>query len=124
VPGKAGLVVLVWQGLSSYHPRCQSWRDPGTLPAIRRARATLALLPTPLPATAAPLLLCGKINSKKTLKQELIAMFEHDKLIQWAIELQALAQIGLTYTTNVYDRERFERIREIASRNHERENRS
>ena len=42
-------------------------------------------------------------------------MFEHDKLVQWAIELQSLAQIGLAYTTNVYDRERFERIREISA---------
>ncbi len=42
-------------------------------------------------------------------------MFEHDKLVQWAVELQSLAQIGLTYTTNVYDRERFERIREISA---------
>jgi ADP-ribose pyrophosphatase YjhB (NUDIX family) len=42
-------------------------------------------------------------------------MFEHDHLVQWAIELQALSQAGLAYSTNVYDRERFNRIREIAA---------
>ena len=33
----------------------------------------------------------------------------------WAVELQALAQNGLTYTKSVYERERYERIREIAA---------
>ena len=42
-------------------------------------------------------------------------MFEHDKLVRWSIELQALAQAGLAYTTNAYDRERFERIRAISA---------
>jgi hypothetical protein len=54
-------------------------------------------------------------SARYRLRQELPAMFEHDKLVQWAVELQSLAQIGLTYTTNVYDRERFERIREISA---------
>lgn len=35
--------------------------------------------------------------------------------LQWAIELQALAQNGLAYTDNKFDKERFERIREIAA---------
>ncbi|MDD7401387.1 MAG: NUDIX hydrolase [Eubacteriales bacterium] len=34
--------------------------------------------------------------------------------LSWAIELQALAQNGLAYTTNPFDRERFERIRQIS----------
>jgi len=35
--------------------------------------------------------------------------------LSWAMELQSLAQCGLAYTENVYDKERFERIREIAA---------
>ena len=33
----------------------------------------------------------------------------------WAIELQSLAQAGLTYGKDVYDKERYERIREISA---------
>lgn len=35
--------------------------------------------------------------------------------LQWAIELQSLAQNGLAYSPDVYDRERYERLREIAA---------
>ena len=35
--------------------------------------------------------------------------------LTWARELQSLAQNGLAYTVNDYDRERFERIRQIAA---------
>ena len=35
--------------------------------------------------------------------------------LQWAVELQSLAQAGLTYGRDAYDRERYERIREIAA---------
>lgn len=35
--------------------------------------------------------------------------------LTWAMELQSLAQCGLAYTENAFDRERFERIREIAA---------
>ena len=35
--------------------------------------------------------------------------------LNWAIELQSLAQAGLTYGKDVYDRERYERIREISA---------
>ncbi len=35
--------------------------------------------------------------------------------LDWAIELQSLAQAGLTYGKDVYDRERYERIREISA---------
>lgn len=35
--------------------------------------------------------------------------------IDWAIELQSLAQAGLTYGKDVYDKERYERIREISA---------
>ena len=35
--------------------------------------------------------------------------------LNWAIELQSLAQAGLTYGKDIYDRERYERIREISA---------
>lgn len=35
--------------------------------------------------------------------------------LKLAIEIQSLAQAGLTYTTNVYDIERYERLREISA---------
>lgn len=38
-----------------------------------------------------------------------------EKWLSWAIEIQSLAQNGLTYTQNVYDIERYERLREIAA---------
>ena len=42
-------------------------------------------------------------------------MNKNEKWLQWAVELQALAQAGLTYGKDVYDRERYERIREISA---------
>ena len=38
-----------------------------------------------------------------------------EKWLKWAIEIQSLAQAGLAYTQNVYDIERYERLREIAA---------
>ncbi len=38
-----------------------------------------------------------------------------EKWLYWAIEIQSLAQAGLAYTNNVYDIERYERLREIAA---------
>ena len=38
-----------------------------------------------------------------------------EKWLSWAIEIQSLAQAGLAYTDNVYDIERYERLREIAA---------
>ena len=38
-----------------------------------------------------------------------------EKWLKWAIEIQSLSQIGLTYTKDVYDRERYERLREISA---------
>ena len=37
------------------------------------------------------------------------------KWLDWAVELQALAQAGLFYSKDVYDVERFQRIRDIAA---------
>jgi ADP-ribose pyrophosphatase YjhB (NUDIX family) len=42
-------------------------------------------------------------------------MDHNEKWLEWAVELQALAQAGLTYGKDVYDRERYQRIREIAA---------
>ena len=39
---------------------------------------------------------------------------EEEKWLNWAIELQSLAQAGLAYGKDKFDIERFERIREIA----------
>lgn len=35
--------------------------------------------------------------------------------LEWAIELQSLAQAGLTYGKDIYDKERYERIRKISA---------
>ena len=42
-------------------------------------------------------------------------MNRNELWLQWVIELQSLAQAGLTYGKDVYDRERYERIREISA---------
>ncbi len=38
-----------------------------------------------------------------------------DRFAEWAEELQSLAQAGLYYAKDIFDRERFQRIREIAA---------
>ena len=38
-----------------------------------------------------------------------------EKWLKWAIEIQSLAQTGLAYTNNVYDIERYERLRDISA---------
>lgn len=35
--------------------------------------------------------------------------------LKWAIEIQSIAQTGLAYTEGAYDRERYERLREISA---------
>ena len=42
-------------------------------------------------------------------------MNKEKKWLQWAVELQSLAQAGLTYGKDAFDRERYERIREISA---------
>ena len=42
-------------------------------------------------------------------------MGTNEKWISWAMELQSLAQAGLTYGKDVFDKERYERIREISA---------
>lgn len=42
-------------------------------------------------------------------------MRSNEKWLQWAVELQSLAQAGLYYGQGQYDLERYERIREIAA---------
>lgn len=41
--------------------------------------------------------------------------YEDDKWLDWAMELQSIAQAGLFYCKDQYDIERFERIREISA---------
>lgn len=38
-----------------------------------------------------------------------------EQWLKWAIEIQSLGQAGLAYTDNVYDIERYERLREISA---------
>lgn len=38
-----------------------------------------------------------------------------EKWLKWAMEIQSLAQAGITYTKNPYDKERYERLREISA---------
>lgn len=42
-------------------------------------------------------------------------MERNEKWLQWAVELQSLAQAGLTYGKDAYDLERYQRIREISA---------
>ena len=44
-------------------------------------------------------------------------MDNNEKWLQWAVELQSLAQAGIFYGKDVFEKERYERIREIAARN-------
>ena len=39
-----------------------------------------------------------------------------EKWLKWAIEIQSLAQAGLTYTKDIYDKERYNRLREISAK--------
>lgn len=41
-------------------------------------------------------------------------MNSDDQFIKWATDLQSLAQAGLHYGHDVFDRERYEEIRKIA----------
>ena len=38
-----------------------------------------------------------------------------DKWLNWAIRMQAIAQSGLFYSTNKYDLERFQQIRDLSA---------
>lgn len=42
-------------------------------------------------------------------------MNKNEKWLEWAIELQSIAQTGLFYSKDVFDTERYEQIREIAA---------
>ncbi len=42
-------------------------------------------------------------------------MAQEEKWIEWIAALQGIAQAGLYYTTNDYDRERFQKVRDIAA---------
>ena len=38
-----------------------------------------------------------------------------DKWLEYIIEIQSIAQIGLTYVKDTFDKERYERLREISA---------
>ena len=42
-------------------------------------------------------------------------MSMQDQWVRWAVEIQSLAQVGLAYGRDEYDRERYARLREIAA---------
>lgn len=42
-------------------------------------------------------------------------MKDEELLVRWAVEIQSLAQAGLTYGLDRYDLERYERLRDIAA---------
>ncbi|MDO5538590.1 MAG: NUDIX hydrolase [Eubacteriales bacterium] len=42
-------------------------------------------------------------------------MDKNEKWLQWAVELQSIAQAGLFYGKDVFDKERYEQIRDIAA---------
>lgn len=42
-------------------------------------------------------------------------MDKNEKWLQWAVELQSIAQAGLFYGKDVFDKERYEQIRRIAA---------
>lgn len=42
-------------------------------------------------------------------------MEQNEKWLQWAVELQSIAQAGLYYCKDQYDMERFQKVREIAA---------
>ena len=42
-------------------------------------------------------------------------MSDNIRWLDWAVELQSLAQAGLTYGKDDFDRERYQRIRAIAA---------
>lgn len=42
-------------------------------------------------------------------------MDKNERWLQWAMELQSLAQAGLTYGKDVYDLERYQRVRDISA---------
>ena len=44
-----------------------------------------------------------------------VVYYMDDKLVNWIAELQSIAQAGLTYGKDVYDRERYQCIREITA---------
>ena len=42
-------------------------------------------------------------------------VFLKEPWLRWAIEIQSIAQCGLTYSKDIYDRERYEKLRDISA---------
>lgn len=49
------------------------------------------------------------------ISKKRVFLMATDQLLDWIIKLQSIAQAGLTYGKNIYDRERYQRLREIAA---------
>ena len=54
-------------------------------------------------------------TSKKIIRIKDSELVKMEKWLKWAIEIQSLAQAGLTYTKDIYDKERYNRLREISA---------
>lgn len=48
-------------------------------------------------------------------EDDLVRVALPPRWLEWAVEIQFLAQAGITYTKDSYDLERFERLRDIAA---------
>lgn len=57
----------------------------------------------------------GGARSAADKKERGYSMEKREQWLQWAVELQAMAQAGLEYSRDPFDRERFQRLREIAA---------
>ena len=55
-------------------------------------------------------------TSKKIIRIKDSELIKMEKWLKWAIEIQSLAQAGLTYTKDIYDKERYNRLREISAK--------
>lgn len=54
-------------------------------------------------------------EARQNLNLGEITMDRNELWLQWAVELQSLAQAGLTYGKDVFDRERYARVRDISA---------
>ena len=55
------------------------------------------------------------ILAERQIERMHYLMEKNEKWLQWAVELQSLAQAGLFYSNEKYELERYERIREISA---------
>src|SRR5215469_7093218 len=73
------------------------------------------------PATASPLTVSACAGTPYSRPAAILAVIlrERDvepKWLAWAREIQAIAQTGLAYARDVYDRQRYEKLQALAAR--------